>query len=51
MLMMKAATLPTGMFFSEFDCGVTNLYCKQYFFDRRNAVAVGRIDVTDIVDV
>ena len=43
--------LPTGTFFSEFDFGVTNLYWKQYFFDRRLAVAVGGIDVTDFVDV
>lgn len=43
--------LPTGTFFSEFGFGVTNLYWKQYFFDRRLAVAVGRIDVTDFVDV
>ena len=43
--------LPTGTFFSEFDFGVTNLYWKQYFFDRQLAVAVGRIDVTDFVDV
>lgn len=43
--------LPTGTFFSEFDFGVTNLYWKQYFFDRQLAVAVGRIDVTDFIDV
>lgn len=43
--------LPTGTFFSEFDFGVTNLYWKQYFFDRQLAVAVGVIDVTDFVDV
>lgn len=43
--------LPTGTFFSEFDFGVTNLYWKQYFFDRRLALAVGTIDVTDFVDV
>jgi porin len=43
--------LPTGTFFSEFDFGVTNFYWKQYFFDRQLAVAVGRIDVTDFVDV
>jgi len=43
--------LPTGTFFSDFDFGVTNFYWKQYFFDRRLAVAVGRIDVTDFVDV
>ena len=43
--------LPTGTFFSEFDFGVTNLYWKQYCFDRQLAIAVGRIDVTDFVDV
>lgn len=43
--------LPTGTFFSEFDLGVTNMYWKQYFFDRQLAVAVGRIDVTDFIDV
>jgi porin len=43
--------LPTGTFFSEFDFGVTNLYWKQYFFDRQLTVAIGRIDVTDFVDV
>ena len=43
--------LPTGTFFNEFNLGVTNLFWKQYFFDRRLAVAVGRIDVTDFIDV
>jgi porin len=43
--------VPTGTFFSEFDFGVTNLYWKQYFFERRLAVAFGRIDVTDFIDV
>ena len=43
--------LPTGTFFSEFDVGLTNLYWKQYFFDRQLAVAAGRIDVTDFIDV
>jgi porin len=43
--------LPTGTFFSEFPFTVTNLYWKQYFADRRWALAVGRIDVTDFVDV
>lgn len=43
--------LPTGTFFSEFSFSVTNLYWKQYFFDRQLALAVGRIDVTDFVDV
>ena len=33
--------LPTGTFFSEFDFGVTNLYWKQYFFDRQLAIAIG----------
>jgi porin len=43
--------VPTGTFFSEFSFSVTNLYWKQYFFDSQLAVAVGRIDVTDFVDV
>jgi porin len=43
--------VPTGTFFSEFNFGVTNLFWKQYFFDRQLAVAIGRIDVTDFVDV
>jgi porin len=43
--------VPTGTFFSEFDFGVTNFYWKQYLFDRRLAVAVGRVDVTDYIDV
>jgi porin len=43
--------VPTGTFFSEFTFSVTNLYWKQYFFDRNLAVAIGRIDVTDFVDV
>ena len=43
--------LPTGTFFSEFDYGVTNLFWKQYLCDRRIAMAVGKIDVTDFVDV
>ena len=43
--------LPTGTFFSEFDLGVTNMYWNQYFFDRQLPLAVGRIDVTDFIDV
>jgi len=43
--------LPTGTFFSEFSFSVTNLFWKQYFLDDRWAVAVGRIDVTDFIDV
>jgi porin len=42
---------PTGTFFSEFSFSVTNLFWKQYFFDRTLAIAVGRIDVTDFIDV
>ncbi|MEK6234350.1 MAG: carbohydrate porin [Planctomycetales bacterium] len=45
------SNLPTGTFFSEFDFTVTNLYWKQYWFDRQLAVAVGRIDVTDFIVV
>ena len=43
--------LPTGTFFSEFDFGVTNLYWKQYYFDRQLVLAAGKIDVTDFIDV
>jgi porin len=43
--------VPTGTFFSEFNFGATNLFWKQYFLDCRLAIAVGRIDVTDFVDV
>lgn len=43
--------LPTGTFFSEFDYGVTNLFWKQYLCDRDLVFAVGKIDVTDFVDV
>lgn len=43
--------VPTGTFFSEFSFSVTNLFWKQYFFDRQLAVVIGRIDVTDFVDV
>jgi porin len=43
--------VPTGTFFSEFTFSVTNLFWKQYFFDRNLAFAIGRIDVTDFVDV
>jgi len=43
--------LPTGTFFNEFSFSVTNLFWKQYFFDRRLAVVAGRIDVTDFIDV
>jgi porin len=43
--------LPTGTFFSEFNYGVTNLFWKQYFCDRDFVFAIGKIDVTDFVDV
>lgn len=43
--------LPTGTFFSEFSFGVTNLFWKQYFHDRDLVIAVGKIDVTDFIDV
>ena len=42
---------PTGTFFNEFDFGLTNLYWKQYLFDRDFALAIGKIDVTDFIDV
>ena len=43
--------LPTGTFFSEFNYGVTNLFWKQYFCDRDLVFTIGKIDVTDFVDV
>lgn len=43
--------VPTGTFFNEFNFGVTNLFWKQYFHDRQLAIAVGKIDVTDFIDV
>lgn len=42
---------PTGTFFSAFDFGVTNFFWKQYASDGKLAFAVGKIDVTDYVDV
>ena len=42
---------PTGTFFSEFDFGVTNFYWKQYLCDRNLVFAIGKIDVTDFIDV
>lgn len=46
----SGSAVPTGTFFSDFALGVTNLYWKQYLFDKRMAVVFGRIDVTDFVD-
>lgn len=43
--------LPTGTFFSEFNYGVTNLFWKQYLLDRDLVFAIGKIDVTDFIDV
>jgi porin len=43
--------LPTGTFFSEFNYGVTNLFWKQYLCDRDFVFAIGKIDVTDFIDV
>ena len=43
--------LPTGTFFNEFNYGVTNLFWKQRLFDGDLVFAVGKIDVTDFVDV
>lgn len=43
--------LPTGTFFNEFNYGVTNLFWKQYLCDRDLVFAIGKIDVTDFVDV
>jgi porin len=42
--------VPTGTFFNAFDFGVTNLFWKQYLFDEKLAVAIGKIDVSDYVD-
>jgi porin len=43
--------VPTGTFFTDFSFSVTNLFWKQYFFDRQLSILVGRIDLTDFVDV
>ncbi len=43
--------LPTGTAFNEFNYGVTNLFWKQYLCDRDLVFAIGKIDVTDFVDV
>lgn len=43
--------LPTGTFFSEFNYGVTNLYWKQSLYERDLVFAIGKIDVTDFIDV
>ncbi len=43
--------LPTGTFFSEFNYGVSNLFWKQYLCDRYLVFAIGKIDVTDFIDV
>ena len=43
--------LPTGTFFSEFNYGVTNLYWKQSLCERDLVFAIGKIDVTDFIDV
>lgn len=43
--------LPTGTKFNDFHFSVTNLFWKQYFFDRQLVIAAGRIDPTDFVDV
>lgn len=45
------SAVPTGTFFNEYGYGVTNMYWKQHLFDRQLAIAVGRIDITDFVDV
>lgn len=45
------SVLPTGTFFSQFNFSVTNLFWKQYLFDRQMAIIVGRIDVTDFIDI
>ena len=42
---------PTGTFFNAFDFGVTNLFWKQYAFQENLVFAIGKIDVTDYVDV
>ncbi len=42
---------PTGTFFNEYEFGVTNFYWKQYLCDRNLVFAMGKIDVTDFIDV
>ena len=43
--------LPTGTFFNQFNYAVTNLFWKQYLCDRDLVFAIGKIDVTDFIDV
>ena len=43
--------VPTGTFFNAIDSAVTNLFWKQHLFDKQMAIAVGRIDVTDYIDL
>jgi porin len=41
----------TGTTFSDFHLSVTQLFWKQYFCEKRIALAAGRMDVSDFVDV
>ncbi len=43
--------VPTATKFNEFSFSVTNLFWKQTFQEGRIAFVVGRVDVTDFVDV
>ncbi|MEM1071105.1 MAG: hypothetical protein AAGI63_19520 [Planctomycetota bacterium] len=47
----SGSILPTGTFFNQFNFGVTNLFWKQSFFEGDMMIAIGKLDVTDFVDV
>lgn len=49
--LQSGSAVLTGTTFSDFHLSVTQLFWKQYFFDKRMTVAAGRIDVTDFIDV
>lgn len=49
--LQSGSAVLTGTTFNDFHLSVTQLFWKQYLWDKRLAVAVGRMDVTDFVDV
>jgi len=49
--LQSGSAVLTGTTFSDFHLSLTQLFWKQYFCDKRLAVAAGRMDVTDFVDV
>ena len=49
--MEAGSVLPTAPPYGEFSFTVTNLFWKQYFFDRQAVIVAGRVDPTDFVDI